>query len=81
MKRNSFAIFIAFCLALSLMPATALAVEKSYYNGADTSWYDGHETDSTFALTDKADLPGAFPAGQQPRHLLCGQNREAEREH
>ena len=44
------------CLVLSLLPATALAVDGNWIDSADTSWYDGQQ--SPYTISTAAGLAG-----------------------
>ena len=56
MKKRVLAWLMTLCLVLSLLPATALAVDGNWIDSVDTSWYDGQQ--SPYTISTAAGLAG-----------------------
>ena len=69
MKKKIVSLSLVLALCLSLLPMTALAEEETqepqepqtaetWGDKADTTWYDGHESDTAYHITTAAQLAG-----------------------
>ncbi len=69
MKKKIVSLSLVLALCLSLLPMTALAEEETqepqepqtaetWVDKADTTWYDGHESDTAYHITTAAQLAG-----------------------
>ena len=56
MKKKFLAMILALCLALTLLPATALADGEAWSTEADTTWYTEGET--AYTISTAAELAG-----------------------
>ena len=61
MKKKVLSLLLTLCLAMTFVPMAAFAEGTSVDNwggSADTSWYDGHETDTEYHITTAEQLAG-----------------------
>ena len=61
MKKKVLSLLLTLCLAMTFAPMAAFAEGTSVDNwdgSADTSWYDGHETDTEYHITTAKQLAG-----------------------
>jgi hypothetical protein len=56
MKKSILALFLALCMVITLLPATALADGDTWAEAADTSWYDANS--SSYTITTAEQLAG-----------------------
>ena len=61
MKKKVLSLLLTLCLVMTFVPMAAFAEGTSVDNwggSADTSWYDGHETDTEYHITTAEQLAG-----------------------
>lgn len=61
MKKKVLSLLLTLCLVMTFVPMAAFAEGTSVDNwdgSADTSWYDGHETDTEYHITTAKQLAG-----------------------
>ena len=61
MKKKVISLLLTLCLVMTFAPMAAFAEGTSVDNwdgSADTSWYDGHETDTEYHITTAEQLAG-----------------------
>ena len=61
MKKKVLSLLLTLCLAMTFVPMAAFAEGTSvdsWDGSADTSWYDGHETDTEYHITTAEQLAG-----------------------